>query len=384
MSPVPALSRVPLLLPAPLLSFHCTGCLVCCHRPWTVFLVPEERVCLEKVLQLAGPEGRDLAAALDSRLRRSYRSSGPDDRQILVVRQQVDGRCLFLRDDGRCAIQHHAGLAAMPPTCRDYPRAAVATPAGIQIRFRLSCPTAARLAATAAEPYRLVSWPHQRSWPYGHDAPCSDLLQAAWDERGTVMGWDAFSRFRSAALGLIADEQHPSESLLAGIVELVEGHDWAEAERLLPALGPREPAIVERRLHEMGARLAVPQLIQYSSRLVGCLPDPLVDGRELPSFWEGLERWPTEAAEDQGWSRSLRQAHGRALRFLAADGLAGLLVFYGRNVREGVRQVLQALALFLRIAGALAGVRGELADPRVGEHALALTEFLLQPSLRSW
>ncbi len=87
------------------LRFECTGCGACCSGgdDHHVFLAPGE------ARAIAGELGIGWAW-----FRRRYLTRTADGDQVL--RMNASGSCVFLQDDGRCAV-----YAARPVQCRSYP-----------------------------------------------------------------------------------------------------------------------------------------------------------------------------------------------------------------------------------------------------------------------
>jgi Fe-S-cluster containining protein len=55
--------------------------------------------------------------------------------------RQVHGRCIFLRDDRRCALHAHGGASAKPAVCRQYPLVVVRTESGDRAAIDPGCYT---------------------------------------------------------------------------------------------------------------------------------------------------------------------------------------------------------------------------------------------------
>lgn len=65
-----------------------------------------------------------------------------------TVLAHIDGHCVFLRDDGRCAVHALYGAEAKPGFCRLYPLRLVVDPLGTVATIRASCPSAGKTAST--------------------------------------------------------------------------------------------------------------------------------------------------------------------------------------------------------------------------------------------
>ena len=113
------------------LSFHaayrCRHSGACCQAGWTIPFEPGER---ERVQTLQVAHGSLTAAP-----------SG-----IVVASRDEDGTCTFFaRDTHLCAIHHAGGHAALPVSCRMFPRVVLQDGRGTFISLSHFCPTAAAL-----------------------------------------------------------------------------------------------------------------------------------------------------------------------------------------------------------------------------------------------
>ena len=118
------------------LSFHaayrCRHSGACCRAGWTIPFEPEERERVQ-TLRLGGD---------------SFTKAGHAARH-------ADGTCTFFEGDSRlCAIHHAAGHAALPVSCRMFPRVVLHDGRGTFISLSHFCPTAAGLLFEAGD-----SWP---------------------------------------------------------------------------------------------------------------------------------------------------------------------------------------------------------------------------------
>lgn len=87
------------------MQFHipCQRCLVCCRWPGEVRLAEDE---ISRVASFKGMNDQAFIE-LHTRLRQ--------DRRGLALKEQADGSCIFLQDDG-CAVH-----AVKPEQCKDFP-----------------------------------------------------------------------------------------------------------------------------------------------------------------------------------------------------------------------------------------------------------------------
>ena len=173
------------------LNFHagyrCHRSGVCCSSGWTI---PFDAGELRTVGALALAEGR-----IDQT---------PNGGSARLER----GRCTFLQQDTgglhACAIHRAGGHAALPLTCRMFPRIVLHDPRGTFISLSHFCPTAAALLFEDGPPAAIVDAP-----PALAGAEPLDGLNAreVWPpllRRGLMMDLDSYGTWERLALELIA------------------------------------------------------------------------------------------------------------------------------------------------------------------------------------
>jgi Fe-S-cluster containining protein len=113
--------------------WDCGGCTACCRH---FDLGPIEDAIIE------GLEARGVRQAwAPARDGFATRRPGPDGRPAWYFRRRDDGACLFLQEDGACAIHARWGAAAKPAFCRAFPFTRVDDrPAGlVRLVVRADC-----------------------------------------------------------------------------------------------------------------------------------------------------------------------------------------------------------------------------------------------------
>lgn len=106
----------------------CDGRGSCCRFYGSIAFGPEEAL---RARLVAGRMGLPLA---ERELFTPLRGAQLDDDGVRIV-AQIDGRCAFLDDEGRCVIHRMEGAGAKPFPCRFYP--ATLTDDGISVRVSL-------------------------------------------------------------------------------------------------------------------------------------------------------------------------------------------------------------------------------------------------------
>jgi len=121
--------------------FACGGCTACCRH---FALGPVEPAVVARLTALE--IGRDWSPAAAGF---AVRRPGPDGAEGWFLTRRPDGACVFLRDDGLCAVHALHGEAAKPAFCREYPFMVIAEPTGPAVVVRGDCGGWADSFATA-------------------------------------------------------------------------------------------------------------------------------------------------------------------------------------------------------------------------------------------
>jgi len=307
-------------MPKAFVGYACERSLVCCHHPIRAPVPTEDRPRLLRAL--AGTEeGRRLADTLADRIAPDW-PGGPDP-----VWRQRDGVCINLDPaTPACELHRAGGLDALPASCRNFPRWVAELPDRIEVAFTLTCPTAARLFATATGPWEMITTPAD-GWPF---APTARV---------------------DGDVPLTADRSAPLADALA-----LRASWWSEVERA----GEDAGALVEvlgRMAHaplDPGATGAPPP----STELRGALAQQALAALErLPgrTAYAGI-RWETFAELAQPMSTSalrfaLDPAPAMVARFVS-HGLQWVAVHDPRPVAHVVQRVVMRTVLAARLVDA--------------------------------
>jgi len=161
--------------------WSCSACGRCCRLSQLGPVEPE----IAKNLHQRGIE-RDWPPAAEAPW--LTLEAGPQGAPVGMLRK-VDGHCVFLREDNRCAIHALYGEAAKPGFCREYPYRAARDADGIALVVRDDCGGLhARFEDGAALPDRLVEGDGvvPRTWapPLVRVLPDHGVSAAVW------AGWE--------------------------------------------------------------------------------------------------------------------------------------------------------------------------------------------------
>ncbi len=328
------------------LSFHagwrCRHSGACCSSGWTI---PVE----------AGAE-----AGLRSALRQG-RLSAPTPEDGLLVREpglpaganvrfgrDALGRCLFLDTAGGarlCRVHRELGEAALPSSCRHFPRVALLAPDVTDVTLSSYCPSAASLlfAPRSGDRDAIVGSPTAFPPERDYEGLAARDALSPFLRPGVLMGWAAYRRWEEFCVAELTGRP-PATALatLARAVERVRG--WT------PAQG-RFDEVLARALDEAAGGVepgAEPEASAcerlFDLAASACLPG--VEPPLRPRAWRGdFDRFVAPA-----W-RSLGVPIGR---YLASRAFGSWMALQGPGLRTTLLSVRAAYAV-LRVEAARRG-----------------------------
>ena len=342
-------------------DYRCRHSGACCTADWDV---PVEL-----------PVYRSLREAHDSRrLTVSAKAAGldpfivepglPEDAAAMLERHE-SGECVFFDHGSRlCIVHRDLGEAALPATCRHFPRLAVADARGTFVTLSHFCPTAASQLFREDVPLAIVESPP--SFPPADydgltvtDDDLPPLLRP--DVLMDPEGYTAWERHMVA----VCAAAESAESALATLAR--------DASVLRTWTGGGEP------LHAAVARLppdrvpaAAPPALDASlhahAEAMSCVPDdlrPEPDDHRLREAYVRFVRgeWPA-------FSRVLRN-------YVAAKAFASWTAYQGRGVASIVRGLASALALVRVEAARQCRDAGAPLDADSLKEAIRQADFIL-------
>jgi len=211
-------------------DYGCGRSGVCCSSGWEIPVVP----AAEDAIRAAVDAGRLRVEARGVPLFRSRRDLPDGARSVFGL--APGGRCVFLESDPTaCAVHRQAGVAALPPSCRQFPRVALLTPVGVFVTLSHYCPTAARLLFRDDAPPPIVGDPP--AFPEGEPWEGLDA-RAGWPpllRPGVLLGWDGFQRWQQDAVALLLrDGLGPERALATLRARARRAAEWEPAADALP------------------------------------------------------------------------------------------------------------------------------------------------------
>lgn len=123
-------------------AFACTGCGLCCTRPWNVIVEPEVE------------EGIRNSRFHERRVREGYVPLEVENSGRVVAHRQRNGDCMFLAENVLCGLHSELGPAGKPVGCQIYPYRAVRTPSGTFFSLSFACPPVVAALDTDVEANR--------------------------------------------------------------------------------------------------------------------------------------------------------------------------------------------------------------------------------------
>lgn len=256
----------------------------------------------------------------------------PDDAAAILERDDA-GRCVFYASPSkRCVVHRDLGEAALPATCRHFPRVAVQDSRGTFISLSHFCPTAASMLFRD-EPVRIVAGPaafppanYEGLLVTGDDLP--PMLMPRM-----LMDLDGYTAWEHHMVARFADVQHRPESVLATL--------WRDAQVLAgwkPGVLTLRDAVEQlpREYVARGADLDLGASLQRYAEVIAAVPEDLKPAADENGIDESLTTFVSTA-----WERF----HAPINRYLAAKAFASWTAYQGRGVRTIVRGLEAALAL---------------------------------------
>lgn len=138
----------------------------------------------------------------------------PPEGAAAVLRRGAAGACVFFeRDSHLCAVHRTLGEAALPATCRIFPRIALTDPRGTFITLSHFCPTAAAMLFRTDVPLEIVESPP--AFPPGEyegldaSGEWPPLLTA-----GVLMDMDGYAAWERHVISVLARASTPESAVV--------------------------------------------------------------------------------------------------------------------------------------------------------------------------
>lgn len=249
-------------------AFACSGCGLCCTRPWNVRVEPEIEpgVRRSELYQRREREGYVPLEVLDS--------------GKVNANRQRNGDCMFLTESTLCGLHSELGGQGKPVGCQLYPYRPTVTPSGTYFTLSFACPPVVAGQDTDLESNRaqltevLARWPQAADW-YGEALLAQDQVQSlTWESYLLLEGW-MLETYDPAA---------PLDSLL-GLAATVSAIAMGEAGWPPPARPPLDSDLLRDLL--LTYLTAIVSIVEnekdHAAR--GPYAEALREGRRLPSCY---------------------------------------------------------------------------------------------------
>jgi Fe-S-cluster containining protein len=256
----------------------------------------------------------------------------PDDAAAILERDD-EGRCVFYaRDSRQCVVHRDLGEAALPATCRHFPRVAVQDQRGISISLSHFCPTAAGMLFREDAVEIVAAPPAFPEADYEGLVVTADDLPPLLTPR-MLMDLDGYTAWERHMVARCSNVQRPPGSVIATL--------WRDAQRLAgwkPGGATLRDAIAQLPTEYVDAsdEPGLHTSLRRHREVIEAVPDDLRPDADE----EGLED-AMRAHVAPEWPRF----HAPVNRYLAAKAFASWTAYQGRGIRTIVRGLDAALAL---------------------------------------
>ena len=310
-------------------DYRCRHSGACCTADWDVPVeLPVYRSLDERLrngsLHVA-PQAEPLAPFI-------VEPDLPDDAAAMLERTDR-GECVFFERNSRlCVVHRDAGEAALPSTCRHFPRLSVCDSRGTFVTLSHFCPTAAAMLFRDDVPLEIVEGP--AAFPHtdydGLTVTEEDLPPLL--SPSMLMDRAGYSEWERHMVRRCSADESPETIVATLRADIEQLRSWR------PGAEPLDARV--RRLAPHFVRVAAPETLTESLRLrddvVAAIPDDL----KPPADESDLE--PAYSARVRpSWDAFRRPIN----RYLAAKAFASWTAYQGRGLATIVRGLDAALAL---------------------------------------
>lgn len=315
------------------LAFHadyrCHNSGACCTASWDV---PVE-LPIYKSLSEAVSNGTLRAADSSAGIHPFIVESDLPDRAAAMLERDDDGRCVFYAGESkRCIVHRDVGEAALPATCRHFPRISVQDSRGTFVSLSHFCPTAASMLFRDV-PVDIVMKP--AAFPaadYDGLVVTTDDLPPMLTPR-MLMDLDGYTAWERHVVTRFAETHRRPSSVIATL--------WRDAQ-LLMEWRPGSISIaaaVSRLPHEyvdLQEDTGLSGSLRRHAEVLAAVPDDLKPPADVERLEAALHVYVSPA-----WGAF----HAPINRYLAAKAFASWTAYQGRGIRTIVRGIEAALAL---------------------------------------
>ena len=320
-------------VPVYALAFHadyrCHNSGACCTAHWDVPVELPVFKSLSEAVSSGTLRTADTSAGVHPFI---VESDLPEGAAAMLERDE-EGRCVFYAGASRrCIVHRDLGEAALPATCRHFPRISVQDSRGTFVSLSHFCPTAASMLFRDVPVQIVASPPAFPAADYDGLIITADDLPPMLTPR-MLMDLDGYTAWEGHMVARFAEVRRVPSSIVATL--------WRDAQRLLewrPGSITIADAIgrLPRDYVDVQEESALEGSLRRHAEAIAAVPDDL----KPPTDEEGLE-----AAMRQYVQPAWAAFHAPINRYLAAKAFASWTAYQGRGIRTIVRGIEAALAL---------------------------------------
>jgi len=315
------------------LAFHadyrCQNSGACCTANWDV---PVE-LPFYKSLSEAVSNGTLRTAGTSGNIDPFIVESGLPDGAAAILERDDDGRCVFYASPSRrCIVHRDLGEAALPATCRHFPRVSVQDARGTFVSLSHFCPTAASMLFRDV-PVEIVSRPPAfPATDYDGLIVTSDDLPPMLTPR-MLMDHEGYGAWERHMVARFADVDRGPSSVIATL--------WRDAQLLMKwTPGAISIAAAVERLPrdyvDAQDEAGLNGSLRCFAEVMTAVPDDLKPSADEDGLDAAMQTFAQPA-----WGAF----HAPINRYLAAKAFASWTAYQGRGIRTIVRGIEAALAL---------------------------------------
>ena len=347
------------------LAFHadyrCHNSGECCTANWDVPVELPFYTSLSEAVSNGTLRTADTSDGVDPFIVESQLPDGA----AAILERDADGRCVFYASSSkRCIVHRDLGEAALPATCRHFPRVSVQDARGTFVSLSHFCPTAASMLFRDV-PVAIVSRPPAfPATDYDGLIVTGDDLPPMLTPR-MLMDHDGYSAWERHMVARFADVDRRPASVIATL--------WRDAQ-LLTDWKPGAISIaaaVERLPHDyvdVQEEAGLNGSLRCFDEVMAAVPDDLKPSADE----DGLDA-AMQTLVQPAW----RAFHAPLNRYLAAKAFASWTAYQGRGIRTIVRGIEAALALVRVEASRQCRNATRMLDAALLVEAIRQSDFLL-------
>jgi len=347
------------------LAFHadyrCHNSGACCTAHWDV---PVE-LPVYKSLSEAVSSGVLNPADTSAGIYPFIVESDLPDAAAAILERDDDGRCVFYANASkRCIVHRDLGEAALPATCRHFPRISVQDARGTFVSLSHFCPTAASMLFRDVPVEIVAKPPAFPSVDYDGLVVTADDLPPMLTPR-MLMDFDGYAAWERHMVARFADVHRPPVSVVATVrrdAELLT--EWKPGSTSIAAAVARLP----REYVDLQEDGGLSGTLRRFAEVIAAVPYDLKPSADE----DGLET-PMREYVQPAWAAF----HAPINRYLSAKAFASWTAYQGRGIRTIVRGIEAALALVRVEASRQCRNAQRMLDAALLLEAIRQTDFLL-------